>query len=324
MKRTQEPIYCKLDMASPGPYRQYVLPHIATRARWNPERYAALGVVWQGYAAGAAAVSWDPDRADEAVMESLYVDPKARGQGIGTELARLAAGEGLKLGADALTFSYALGGAELEAMDRIVRTLGGEPSFRANVYTLDSALFHDSPVFGWTLTAAFRPAANVKAFRDLSREQIDRLNENPEIPEFLRPAARKDMMDPALSLAWVENGEVVSFLLTSHSGPNSYAALSGWRSDSAPGDAYVHLLTACANLCYYDAGSDFQYHLSPITDHSEEMVHAYVGDLCTRMEEHYAKLWLPIEEKKSEESEESGKSGESGESGETGESGEGE
>ncbi|MBQ9346499.1 MAG: GNAT family N-acetyltransferase [Oscillibacter sp.] len=300
MKQTQEAAYCRFDAAAPGPYGQYLLPHIVTRAKWNPERYAALGVVWKGYAAGAAAVSWNPDRADEAVLENLFVDPQARGRGIGTALVRLAAEEGVKLGADTLSFSYVLGGGELEAMDRIVRSLGGEPSFYSNVYTLDSAKFHDSPVFGWTLTAAFRPAANVKPFRDLSRDQIDRLNENPAIPEFLRPAARADLMDPALSLAWVENGEAVSFLLTSHSGPNSYAALSGWRADSAPGDAYVHLLTACANLCYYDAGGDFLYHLAPITDHSEELVHAYAGELCTRMEEHQARLRLPIKEENSE------------------------
>ena len=295
MKREVAGSYCKYDAARPGPYEQYLLPHIAAQARWDPERYAALGAVWNGCAAGAAAVSLEEDNPREAVLESLYVDPLARGRGIGTELARLAAQEALQRGAETLSLSYTLRGAELDAMDRIVRGLGGEPRFHANVYTLESAKFHDSPVFGWTLTSSFHPAPNVKRFRDLTQAQIQRLNENEEIPDYLRPEARKDVMDPALSLAWVEDGAVSGFLLTSRGGPDSYAAVSGWRSDSAPGDAYVHLLMACANLCYYETGGDFLYHLSPITDRSEAMVRAYVGELCSRLEEHRAELWLPVE-----------------------------
>ena len=293
MEQTSEVRYCKFSAAAPGPYAQYLLPHIVSQAKWKPEQFVTLGAAWRGYAVGAAAVSVKETRPDEAALISLFVDPQARGQGIGTELTRLAMEEAGKLGVDTLHISYIMAERELEAMDRIIRSQGGEPVFHNHVYTLDSAKFHDSPVFGWTLTPGFQPAANVKPFRNLTRAQVERLNENGEIPDFLRPAARRDLMDPALSVAWVEDGEVVSFLLTSHSGPKSYAALSGWRSDSAPGDAYVHLLMACANLCYYDAGGDFLYHLAPITAHSEEMVHAYVGDLCVRMEEHTASLDLP-------------------------------
>lgn len=294
MNQTTDITYCEFNPGQPGPYGQYLLPYIAARAKWQADRYIVVGAAWNNYAAGAAAITLVEK--GEAELKSLYVDPQARGHGIGTGLLRRAAAAAAKLGADTLTIAYTLGSGELEAMDRIVRAVGGEPSFHANVYTLDSAKFHDSPVFGWTLTPAYRPAANVVSFRDLKREQIDRLDENNAIPEGLRPAERKDIYDPALSLAWVEDGEVVSFLLTCRSLPGSYAALSGWRADSAPGDAYVHLLAACANLCFYDAGGDFLYHLSPISDRSEALVHAYVGDLCTKIEEHTAELRLPVDE----------------------------
>ena len=295
MERTSEVRYCVFSAASPGPYAQYLLPHIASRARWNPEHFIALGATWKGYAAGAAAVSVTEEQPDTAVLVSLFVDPKARGQGIGTGLVRLAAEEAGKLGAETLEMAYIMSGPELEAMDKTIQKLGGELVSRNNVYTLDSAKFHDSPVFGWTLTPYFQPNANVRRFYDLSREQVERLNANAEIPIGLRPASKADLMDPALSVAWVEDGEIVSFLLTSYSRRGSYAALSGWRAASAPGDAYVHLLMACANLCYYHGGGDFLYHLAPITEHSEAMVHAYAGDCYVCMEEHAAELDLPLE-----------------------------
>ena len=295
MAKTTEVTYCKFDAAAPGPYTQYLLPHIVSRARWNPERFIALGAAWRGYAVGAAVVSMKEAHSDEAVLDSLFVDPNARGQGIGTGLLRLAAEEARKRGAERLELSYIMPGPELEAMDKIVRNLGGEPVFRSNVYTMETAKFHDSPVFGWTVTPDFHPAANIKTFRDLTREQMEQLNENEEIPAFLRPAARKDLMDPALSVAWLEDGEVVCFQLIGHSGPRSYTGLSSWRSDRAPGDAYVHLISAVANLCYYDAGGDFLFYGSPVNDYSEALTRAYLGDLCTCMEEHEAELRLPVD-----------------------------
>ena len=300
MEQTSEVRYCVFSAAAPGPYAQYLLPHIASQAKWNPDRYVALGAAWKGYAVGAAAVSMrkprpDAARSDTAALVSLFVDPEARGQGIGTGLLRLAAEEAEKRGAVSLELSYTMPEPELKAMDHIVSKLGGNPVFHANIYTVESANFHDSPLFGWTMKPDFRPAANVKSFRDLKREQIDRLNENPEIPEYLRPASKKEIMDPALSVAWVDEGEVVCFQLISHSGPGSYAGLSSWRSERAPGDAFAHLLSAAANLCYYDAGGDFLFYGSPINDYSEALTHAYLGDLCTCTEEHEADLRLPIE-----------------------------
>ena len=103
-------------------------------------------------------------------------------------------------------------------------------------------------------------------------------------------------MDSALSVAWVEDGEVVCFQLISHSGPGSYVGLSSWRSNRAPGDVFAHLLSAVANLCYYDAGGDFLFHGSPVNAHSEALTRAYLGDQCTRLEEHEAELRLPIGE----------------------------
>ena len=77
---------CVFDPAKPGPYEQYILPHITAEMRLEPERFAALGAAWDRCAVGAAALTEDEDDPGAAALASLFVDPQVRRRGIGTAL----------------------------------------------------------------------------------------------------------------------------------------------------------------------------------------------------------------------------------------------
>ena len=80
---------CLFDPAEPGPYEQYILPHISAEMKQNPEDYAAIGAAWNDCAVGAAVITQDEDDPDAAAMVSLFVDPQVRRRGIGTALLEL-------------------------------------------------------------------------------------------------------------------------------------------------------------------------------------------------------------------------------------------
>lgn len=285
--------YCEFDPASPGPFTQYLLPHIAAQARREPERFAALGAVWREYAVGAAAVRLeDPEQPEPAVLESLFVDPQARGQGAGAGLLRRAAEAARRRGAKALSVSYALSGAELEAFDRMVRAMGAEPAFHAPVYTIDSAAFHDSPALGAAFSPDYVPPPQIVPFSRLSAEQRQALDAREDVPEFVAPAGRGRLLDEALSLAWVENGAVAGFVLGCESAPGSFTQLGVWRAQDAPQGCFRALQLAHVNLCYYYGGGDFLYHLSAVTERSEELVQRVTGGKYRRLEEHLAYIGL--------------------------------
>lgn len=294
--RPQRILYCGLDPRRPGPYGPYLLPHILSRAALAPERYALIGAAFGRYSVGAAAVSVDPEEPGEAALESLFVDPGARGRGVGTHLARFAARRAAELGAAQLSVSYALPEPELSSMDRITRSLGGQPEEEFPVYTVDSRNLHDSPLLGWTMGPNYLAPAQVIPFSRLSRDQIERLNANEAIPPFLRPASRAGLTDRGLSHAWVEQDEVLGYLLISRSGPRSFAGLSAWCAGNAPGDCYTHLLCKCIHTCFYTWGGDFLFHLHPINRYMEDLLRLYVGDAFTRMDSHAARFPLPAKE----------------------------
>ena len=219
---------CTFDPAEPGPYEQYILPHIAAEMRLEPENFAALGAVWNNCAVGAAVITEDPDAPGAAALASLFVDPQVRGKGIGTALLDASIRAAAGAGAEALTLSYTLPGEELEAMDRAVSTLGGKPEFRLPVYTMDSADFHDSRLLRRAFRPDYRMPENVVRFSDLTPEQLEALFADPEAPWY------SPGMDPELSLAYLQNGYVVGFWLGCLSTPGNYAVQGIWSSPAAP------------------------------------------------------------------------------------------
>lgn len=276
---------CALDPAQPGPYEQYILPHISAEMRLEPERFAALGAVWNSSAVGAAVITEDEDVPGAATLVSLFVDPQVRGKGIGTALLDASVKTAEAAGAGALTLSYTLDGEELEAMDRAVRALGGNPQFRLPVYTMNSADFRETRLLGRAFRPDYRMPENVVRFIDLTEEQLETLGDDPETPWY------SPGLDPELSLAYLQNGHIVGFWFGRKSGPGNYAVQGIWRSPAAPFNTFHVLLTAHVNLCYtHNGGEDFLYHCSTGASFAETIVQTYTAGKYRRLEQHHAML----------------------------------
>lgn len=281
---------CVFDPAKPGPYEQYILPHITAKMRLEPKRFAALGAAWNNFSVGAAALTEDEDDPGAAALASLFVDPQVRRWGIGTALLGASVKAAMAAGAKRLTLSYTLSGEELEAMDRAVRALSGKPEFCIPVYTMDSVDFHNSRLLGRAFRPDYRMPGNVVRFTDLTPEQLDALHSDPEAPWY------SPGMQPELSLAYLKDGHVVGFWFGCMSVPGNYAVQGIWRSPAAPFNTFHVLLTAHVNLCYSHSGGDFLYHCSTAVESAETILKTYTGGKYRRLEQHRAVLVPGVEE----------------------------
>ncbi len=281
---------CVFDPAKPGPYEQYILPHISLEMQQEPERFASLGAAWNNCAVGAAVLTEDRDDPGAAVLASLFVDPQVRRRGVGTALLSASVKTAVMAGAERLTLFYTLTGEELEAMDRAVRALGGKPEFRLPVYTMDSTDFHASRLLGRAFRPDYRMPENVVRFLDLSPEQLEALHADPEAPWY------SPGMQPELSLAFLKDGNVTGFWLGCMSSPGNYAVQGIWSSHAAPFNTFNALLAAHVNLCYSHAGGDFLYHCSTGAEFAERILRTYTGGKYLRLEQHRAVLVPDVEE----------------------------
>lgn len=285
VKKVLEITLCAFDPANPGPYEQYILPHINAEMQREPERFAALGAAWNSCAVGAAVLTDDMDDPNAAALASLYVDPQVRRLGIGTALLDASVQVATEVGgAGRLTLFYTLAGEELDAMDRIVRALGGEPEFRYPVYTMDSSDFHGSRLVGRAFLPDYKMPENVIRFLDLTPKQLETLHSDPDAPWY------SPGMQPELSLAYLRDGHVVGFWLGCKSTSENYAVQGIWRSSAAPFNTFHALLTAHVNLCYTHCGGDFLYHCSTGASYAEKIVQTYAEGKYRRLERHYAVL----------------------------------
>ena len=275
---------CLFDPANPGPYEQYILPHITAEMRQNPEDYAALGAVWNSSAVGAAVITEDEDAPDAAALASLFVDPQVRRRGIGTALLDLSLKAAAGVGAERLTLSYTLGGEELEAMDRTVRALGGQPEFQYPAYSMDSVDFRDSRLLGRAFRPGYKMPEHVVRFSDLTPEQLETLHAKPEAPWY------SPGMQPELSLAYLKDRQVVGFWLGCESAPENYSVKGIWSSAAAPFNTLHTLLLAHVNLCFTHCGGDFRYHCATAVKAAEKIVQAYTEGKYRRLEVHRAVL----------------------------------
>ena len=115
--------FCRLGRIIPEPFAGYVLPYVRkSLARLDADvDCTVIGAIWIGLACGAAVVVWDgPD----GELRSFFIDPKARGCGVGGHLLDLLLEEGAWLGKDDLYINYILKDSELAAMDALVLRRG--------------------------------------------------------------------------------------------------------------------------------------------------------------------------------------------------------
>ena len=267
-------------------FSQYLLPQVDRAIRLAEPSWVVVGAVWDQFACGAAAVRCNEKTAE---LASLFVDPQVREKGIGGQLLDRAMEEAGARGCRELSVRYLLTGGELAAMDRLVAHRGKiMPEDNPFVYGMDSSRYREHPLLGAAFRPGFRPHPSVVPFPELSAEQRGSLEARKDIPSFLRPSEK---MEPALSVAWTEDRAVTGYLLGGEAGFGDFSLVAAWLEK--PPSAFLHLLRAQLNLCFYRCGGDFRYFASPVNPRTERLLERLTGGVYTRYEEHAAVLSPP-------------------------------
>ncbi len=268
--------FCRLGRNIPDPFAGYVLPYVRRMisSKDKVPDCTVLGAVWNGLACAAAVTVWGED---DGTLMSLFVDPKARGCGIGGRLVDLMIEEGGRLGKSVLYIDYILKDDELAAMDAIISSRDGEIDNGPPVCGMKSDDFLDSPLLGPALHPGWKRHKSVVLFSELTQQQLSVLEKAKGLPEYLLPSGMGDRLDPSLSAVWLENGDPVSFALGFQSGDRMFCQSSIWRSPDAPERSFRALICTQVNQCWYRSGGSFVFFISPINPRSAAMAEWFTG-----------------------------------------------
>ncbi len=277
----------------PG-FRQYLLPATVRAVEQDDEDVLAIGAVSGRHSVGAAAVaSTGPN---SAALTDLFVDEAVRGNGIGAALlAELM--EGLaEVGIDTLSADYTLKGEELKAMDALLVSAGfTAPALRSRAFMAHARDYKDHGILGEGFTPEWKTPKNVRAFSQLSEEQLAELLSAEDIPEMLSWRLLRDRADPELSVALVLEGRVVAYQLCEESQDGGFVLMSAVSRAGAPATAFTTLLTELLSRCYYWRGGFYPFYFSAINDHTERLARGLMRGKCVEYEEHVcsARLFAP-------------------------------
>ena len=285
--------FCRLGRLLPAPFAGYVLPYVRRAlARAEPDKaYTVLGAMWNGLACGVAVVEWG---ADSGTLQSFFVDPKARGCGVGGHMLDLLLEDGARQGKRRLFLAYILRDDELAAMDALVRSSGGTIGTGAPVCGMHSGDFLGSPLLGPALRPGWQRPEQVSLFSELSPPQRALLEERCAVlPEFLRPAALGERLDPALSCAWLTDGVPTGFALGFQSGDRMFCQSSIWRGPDAPEGSFRALICTQVNRCWYRSGGDFVFFVSPINPRAATIAEWFTGGNYEPYSQREAEIPIP-------------------------------
>ena len=268
--------FCRLGRNIPEPFAGYVLPYVrrSVSQAEGENAVTVLGAMWNGLACAAAVAAWNETGGE---LLSLFVDPKARGCGVAGHMMDLLLEEGARLGKNSLYLNYILKDDELAAMDAMVAGRGGTIENGAPVCGINSDDFLDSPLLGQALRPGFRRPGAIRLFSELTPRELELMNAAEDLPDFLRPAAMGEKLDPSLSAAWLADGIPAAFVLGFQTGDRMFCQSSVWRGPNAPEGSFRALIGTQVNQCWYRSGGSFVFFISPINPRSAAMAEWFTG-----------------------------------------------
>ena len=269
--------FCRLGRNIPAPFAGYVLPFVRksiARLEGDPA-CTIIGAMWNGLACAAAVAVWDEKCGS---LQSLFVDPKARGCGIAGRLVDLLLEEGARLGKRTLLLNYILKDEELAAMDALVESRGGQIENGAPICGMFSDDFLDSPLLGPALRPGWQKSKSIVLFSELTQAQLELLDSTEGLPGYLRPGAMGERLDPGLSAAWLADRQPAAFVLGFQSGDRMFCQSSIWRGPLAPEGSLRALICTQVNQCWYRSGGSFTFFISPINPRSAAIAEWFIGD----------------------------------------------
>lgn len=258
-----------LDSREAAGFCPYLLPETNARLQQGSERVLALGAVSGRYACGAAAALIDEDT---AVLTDLFVDETIRRQGVGARLLDELLFQLRERGVTEVSAFYALNAEDTAAMDALLISRGfPQPEAIARNFKVDSRDFHNARLLGRAFRPDYRAPESVFSFAQLPSSALSILLDDDGIPSPLSWKENQHRAAPDLSMALVQEGEVVAYQLCGESADGGYILLAANTRDDAPASSFLTLLTALANRCYYHRGGDFPFYFSATTEHAERL-----------------------------------------------------
>ena len=268
----------RLDAALLPAFLPYLIPPAAEVIAEGREEMIALGAVTQDLKTCGAIVG--ELRQGRLTVFSLYVDPAARRQGVGTLLLE----QLLALCPQAVPAAeWMLPQEDFDAVDAFLQARGFAPAQReASLYRLESAQLRQISAVRRAFSPTFRPDGNVVPISALTPEERHELYSDPTIDPRLQYHVLADRATPSLCLCYRYQGRVTAYLLCGETGPGEMAILAALSRPSANPAAMLQLATALIHQGLAHFGGDFVCWLDAIHPASENLALALSGHTARR------------------------------------------
>ena len=206
----------------------------------------------------------------------------------------LLAQEGTRRGVKFLRCNYILKDDDLTAMDSLfIRRMAAIKNLEP-IYGIYTRTFRSSPLVGPALRPVYKTPFQTAPFSHLSESQLLPLEQRPDVPDFLRPSVRADVLDPELSFAWMNGNEVAAYILGCQSGNDMFDLTGLWRGSQAPPGCIRSLLLTQLNRCMFRCGGHFHYYFSPVNERTMVMAEYFTEGKYEVYSQHEAVLTLPV------------------------------
>lgn len=252
-------------------FSPYLLPRVR-RDLQAGSPILAVGAIYGEYAIGAAAAVVEEG---EMKLLSLFVDKDTRRCGVGRELLRGLADVFSEMGISVETASanYMLEEENHLAVSAFLQRMGFETAITSSrIFSVDSAKLHETTVLGSALSTKYQADPHVRPFSALTKKQMEEIEGEENAPSFLKPSAIQSRILRQASMAWVEDGRILGWLIASQSFDGEIILSAAYRREEAPGDCFLKLLRAFANRCYLTLGRDYLVYVCAISEEVSRLV----------------------------------------------------
>lgn len=276
----------------PG-FRPYLLPEAVEGIRRQDPAQISIGAVLGRNSVGAAALRLTEEGAR---LLCLFVDETVRGQGIGGQLLQ-ALLEALPEETAWVEAGYVLGQPALSHMDALLNRAGfTPPETRSQVFVTHAFAYRGDRLLGRAMEPSYRTPENVFPFSELSEELLEELAGAEDVPGLLSWETNRHRAEADLSVALVQEGRVLAYLLCGEGGEDGFLILAALRREGAPASAFLTLLVEMGNRCYYRRGGDFPLYFSALSERVARLGKKIMGDRFEEYEEHTCVLYRELEE----------------------------
>lgn len=273
----------RLDKALLPYFEGLLLPQTAALLWAGQDEVEAVGALSAGEPCGAAAVRRG---ADAAELLSMYVAEPLRRKGVGSLLLLLLMEHCLAGGCSGLEADYVLEGEARASLEGFLRANGFVGEERASiVYQFEAKEFLDLPLIAAAFRSGFRPAAQVRPLDTLPQEALRALEEDGEIPGYLRPGRFVQDMLPPLSLCWLEGDRPAAYLICTQGQGGSIVLAAAVSRSGAPAEAFLRLLQAALARAFRVWGEELTIYVSAVTEDAQRLCQALSRGRGRKMEE---------------------------------------